>query len=182
MFLIFDTETTGLPKNYNAPLTDFDNWPRMVQLAWQVHDDKGRFVENHNYIIKPEGFEIPIDAKMVHHISTKYATEHGKPLDEVLDIFLQSASKATRLVGHNIDFDLCILGCEFLRKKGENPLPNWRKVDTCTEKTAEFCQLPGGKGGKFKLPRQLHQPWPVVDVAHGSVFNFGEASGLCIED
>ena len=89
MFLIFDTETTGLPKNYNAPLTDFDNWPRMVQLAWQVHDDKGCFVENHNYIIQPEGFEIPIDAKMVHHISTKYATEHGKSLDEVLDIFLQ---------------------------------------------------------------------------------------------
>ena len=159
MFLIFDTETTGLPKNYNAPLTDFDNWPRMVQLAWQVHDDKGRFVENHNYIIQPEGFEIPIDAKMVHHISTKYATEHGKPLDEVLDIFLQSASKATRLVGHNIDFDLCVLGCEFLRKKGENPLPNWQKIDTCTEKTAEFCQLPGGKGGKFKLPRleEFHQ-------------------------
>ena len=159
MFLIFDTETTGLPKNYNAPLTDFDNWPRMVQLAWQVHDDKGRFVENHNYIIQPEGFEIPIDAKMVHHISTKYAAEHGKPLDEVLDIFMQSASKATRLVGHNIDFDLCILGCEFLRKKGENPLPNWKKMDTCTEKTAEFCQLPGGKGGKFKLPRleEFHQ-------------------------
>ena len=159
MFLIFDTETTGLPKNYNAPLTDFDNWPRMVQLAWQVHDDKGRFMENHNYIIQPEGFEIPIDAKMVHHISTKYAIEHGRPLDEVLDIFLQSASKVTRLVGHNIDFDLCILGCEFLRKKGENPLPNWQKIDTCTEKTAEFCQLPGGKGGKFKLPRleEFHQ-------------------------
>ena len=159
MFLVFDTETTGLPKNYNAPLTDFDNWPRMVQLAWQVHDDQGRFVENHNYIIIPEGFEIPIDAKMVHHISTKYATEHGKPLNEVLDIFLQSASKVTHLVGHNIDFDLHILGCEFLRKKGENPLPHWQCVDTCTEKTAEFCQLPGGKGGKFKLPRleEFHQ-------------------------
>ncbi len=33
MYLIFDTETTGLPKNYNAPLTDADNWPRLVQLA-----------------------------------------------------------------------------------------------------------------------------------------------------
>ena len=159
MFLIFDTETTGLPKNYNAPLTDFENWPRMVQLAWQIHDDKGRFVEAHNYIVRPEGFEIPIDAKMVHHISTKYATEHGKPLDEVLGIFMQSAAKATRFVGHNIDFDLCVLGCEFLRKKGENPLPKWKKVDTCTEKTAEFCQLPGGKNGRFKLPRleEIHQ-------------------------
>jgi DNA polymerase-3 subunit alpha len=40
MFLIYDTETTGLPKNYNAPLTDSDNWPRLVQLAWQLHDAK----------------------------------------------------------------------------------------------------------------------------------------------
>ena len=159
MFLIFDTETTGLPKNYNAPLTDFDNWPRMVQLAWQIHDDKGRFVEAHNYIVQPEGFEIPIDAKIVHGISTEYALKHGSPLAEVLDIFLQSASKAQRLVGHNIDFDLCILGAEFLRKKGENPLANWRKVDTCTEKTADFCQLPGGKNGKFKFPKleEIHQ-------------------------
>ena len=38
MYLIFDTETTGLPKNYNAPITDTDNWPRLVQLAWQLHD------------------------------------------------------------------------------------------------------------------------------------------------
>ena len=26
MYLIFDTETTGLPKKWNAPLTDSDNW------------------------------------------------------------------------------------------------------------------------------------------------------------
>ena len=153
MFLIFDTETTGLPKIENAPLTDFDNWPRMVQLAWQIHDEQGRFVENHNYIVKPEGFVIPIDAKMVHGISTEYATEHGRPLNEVLDLFMQSAAQVTHLVGHNISFDLNVLGCEFLRSGRDNPLHRWKHIDTCTEKTAEFCQLPGGKGGKYKKPR-----------------------------
>jgi DNA polymerase III subunit alpha len=44
MYLIFDTETTGLPQNYSAPLTDFDNWPRCVQLAWQVHDETGKLI------------------------------------------------------------------------------------------------------------------------------------------
>ena len=55
MFLIFDTETTGLPLDNNAPLTNFDNWPRMVQLAWQIHDEKGNFIKAENHIIKPEG-------------------------------------------------------------------------------------------------------------------------------
>ena len=159
MFLVFDTETTGLPKQYNAPLTDFDNWPRLVQLAWQLHDDKGQLVENHNLLVKPEGFIIPIDAQMVHGISTEHASKYGLPLQEVLDTFLKSAEKAKYFVGHNIDFDLCVVGCEFLRNRGSNPLLAWPRIDTCTEKTAEFCQLPGGKGGKFKLPKlnEIHE-------------------------
>ena len=40
MYLIFDTETTGLPRNYNAPISDSENWPRAVQIAWQLHDEK----------------------------------------------------------------------------------------------------------------------------------------------
>jgi DNA polymerase-3 subunit alpha len=39
MYLIFDTETTGLPKRWDAPITDTDNWPRCIQIAWQLHDD-----------------------------------------------------------------------------------------------------------------------------------------------
>ena len=39
MFLIFDTETTGLPRNWNAPLSDAENWPRCIQIAWQLHDE-----------------------------------------------------------------------------------------------------------------------------------------------
>ncbi|MBO7073899.1 MAG: DNA polymerase III subunit alpha [Bacteroidales bacterium] len=155
MFLIFDTETTGLPLLKNAPLTNFENWPRMVQIAWQLHDELGNFVEAQNHIVRPDGFEIPINAKMVHGISTEYALEHGEPLADVLNMFLEAANKAKYLVGHNINFDLSIVGCEFLRDRGENPLPNWKVVDTCTEKTAEYCKFPGGSHGRFKLPKLI---------------------------
>ena len=50
MFLIFDTETTGLPRSYSAPLTDFDNWPRMVQVAWQLHDAQGNLINSNSII------------------------------------------------------------------------------------------------------------------------------------
>jgi len=55
MYLIFDTETTGLPKSWSAPLTDTDNWPRCVQIAWQLHDDMGRLVEHQDYLISRKG-------------------------------------------------------------------------------------------------------------------------------
>ena len=155
MFLIFDTETTGLPLLKNAPLTNFDNWPRMVQIAWQLHDGLGNFVEAQNHIVRPEGFEIPINAKVVHGISTEYALEHGEPLTDVLNMFLEACKKAKYLVGHNINFDLSVVGCEFLRDRGENPLEQWKVVDTCTEKTAAFCQFPGGGHGRFKLPKLI---------------------------
>ena len=49
MYLIFDTETTGLPKKWNAPVTDSDNWPRCIQLAWQLHDDSGKLSSSNSF-------------------------------------------------------------------------------------------------------------------------------------
>jgi DNA polymerase-3 subunit alpha len=61
-------------------------------------------------------------------------------------------------VGQNVGFDLNVMGAEFLRDSGANPLEALPVLDTCTEDTAELCQLPGGRGGKFKLPTltELH--------------------------
>ena len=66
MYLIFDTETTGLPKRWDAPLTDTENWPRCIQIAWQIHDAKGAIVSNKDYLIKPDNFTIPFDSEQVH--------------------------------------------------------------------------------------------------------------------
>ena len=55
MYLIFDTETTGLPRNYNAPISDSENWPRAVQIAWQLHNEKGALLEHKDFLIIPEG-------------------------------------------------------------------------------------------------------------------------------
>ena len=77
MYLIFDTETTGLPKKWNAPVTDIDNWPRCVQLAWQVHDKLGNCIDNKDFLIKPDGYNIPYDSEKIHGISTELAEEDG---------------------------------------------------------------------------------------------------------
>ncbi|MGD1945453.1 MAG: DNA polymerase III subunit alpha [Croceivirga sp.] len=159
MYLIFDTETTGLPKNYNAPITDTENWPRCVQIAWQLHDDMGNLVDHQDYLIKPDGFNIPYESEQIHGISTALAEQDGIPLQEVLKKFNGALSKTKFVVGQNVGFDVNVMGCEFFRESVENPLQELPILDTCTEHTASLCQIPGGRGGKFKLPTltELHQ-------------------------
>ena len=159
MYLIFDTETTGLPKNWNAPITDSDNWPRCIQLAWQVHNELGELVEVKNFIIKPEGFDIPFNASKIHGISTERALKTGQDLTFVLTEFNEALSKAKFVIGHNVNFDLNIVGAEFHRVGAESPMMEMEKLDSCSETTATLCQIPGGRGGKFKLPKlqELHQ-------------------------
>ncbi len=153
MYLIFDTETTGLPKNFNAPITDLDNWPRVIQLAWQLHDEMGNLIEQKDFIIKPEGFNIPFESEQIHGISTELALQEGRELKEVLSIFNESLKKAEFVVGHNINFDLNVTGAEYIRAGLKTPLLDKKKLNTATEITANLCQLPGGRGGKFKIPK-----------------------------
>ena len=159
MYLIFDTETTGLPKNWKAPISDTDNWPRCVQIAWQLHDSMGQLLEHDAFLVQPEGYNIPYDAEQIHGISTDLALEQGVLLKEVLDKFNTALGKTTFVVGQNVGFDINIMGCEFFRLGMENPLATLPVLDTCTEVTAQICQIEGGRGGKFKLPTltELHQ-------------------------
>jgi len=159
MFLFFDTETTGLPRNYNAPLSDLDNWPRLVQLAWVVYNNQEKKIGEANYIIKPEGFLIPEQASNVHGISTEKALAEGHALENVLDQFAQAIQEAKILIAHNMSFDEKIMGAEFMRKKMEHDLFNTIRVCTKEEAT-DYCQLPGNYGYK----------WPRLDELHIKLF------------
>jgi DNA polymerase III subunit alpha len=159
MYLIFDTETTGIPRNKTAPLTDLENWPRLVQIAWQLHDQKGKLLAHHNYLIKPEGFDIPYKAEQIHGISTKRAQDEGHDLVKTLQLFQNDLAKTALLIGHNIEFDVNIIGAELIRKEIDPEFfLKLQKFDTGIS-SVEFCQLRGGIGGKLKMPRlnELHE-------------------------
>ena len=169
MFLIFDTETTGLPKRWDAPLSDSDNWPRCVQIAWQVHDSNGQCLSHEDFLIKPQGFKIPYDSEKIHGISTELADKDGTSLEEVLLKFKSVLKDCKFICGHNVKFDLNILAAEFYRVESNNPIKGFPVIDTCTEETATFCSIPGGRGGRYKLP--------TLSELHKSLFNseFNEA-------
>jgi len=171
MYLIFDTETTGLPKRWDAPVSDSDNWPRCIQIAWQLHDEMGKLVEHRDYLIKPDGFNIPYESEQIHGISTDLATENGTSLAEVMDSFEEVLSKAKFVVGHYVSFDLNVVGAEHYRLGKDSRLASLPVLDSCTEVTAELLRLPGGRGGRYKLPTltELHQY--LFDLPFGEAHN-----------
>lgn len=157
MFLFFDTETTGLPRDWNAPVERVDNWPRLVQLAWLLYDREGNRVDEKEYIIKPEGFTIPVQASSVHGITTEMALKKGSGLMEVLAEFSDAIAGAETLVAHNMGFDEKIVGAEFLRNSIASSL--FEKERVCTMLSSiDFCALPSGSGQGYKWPKlsELH--------------------------
>ena len=175
MSLIFDTETTGLPRDYNAALTDLDNWPRMVQIAWQLHDKTGKLLNNDSIIIKPENYTIPFNAIQIHGITNERALNEGKQLKLVLEQFILMIDQCTYLCGHNIGFDINIIGAELLRCGLPNVFNEKLIIDTKNDATTNFCALPGGRGGKYK--------WPTLTELYSKLFNspFDEAHNAAFD-
>lgn len=166
MYLFFDTETTGLPRNWKAPVTDLNNWPRLVQLAYVYYDNNGNLISRGDYIIKPEGFTIPAESSRIHGITTERALREGQSLSVVLQHFNSLIEKATYLVAHNISFDEKIVGAELLRNRMTNTIQYKNRICTMQE-TTNFCAIKGPYGYK----------WPTLAELHYKLFgtNFAEA-------
>ncbi len=179
MYLFFDTETTGLPRSWKAPVTDINNWPRLVQIAALQFDDAGNKMGDFSAIIRPDGFEIPAEASRIHRITTERALGEGRPLREVLDEFGALINASDYLVAHNMSFDEKIAGAEFLRAGLGNPVDGKKKI--CTMQSAtEYCALEGQYGYKWPKLFELHQKLFGVgfDEAHDASVDIG-ATAKC---
>lgn len=159
-YLFFDTETTGLPHDYEAPAFDTLNWPRMVQLSWILTDNKGNVLSTHDYIIRPDGYEIPEKSASIHGISTEKAMSEGLPLDSVLAVFVATLDSAEYIVGHNISFDIHVVDAEFFRRGVDVQLSSKKSYCTMLAGT-DYCKLPGRYG---------HYKWPKLQELHKILF------------
>ncbi len=155
MYLFFDTETTGKHKSFYAPMSDVDNFARLVQLGYIVMDGKFTLLEE-EFIIKPDGFEIPIEASNVHGITTDIAIEKGVPITKVIENFMFWVTNCDVIVGHNISFDLGTIGAEYWRLYQKNPFDGKNTICTMNQST-NFCKLPGGRPYKYPKLCELYQ-------------------------
>jgi len=163
MILFFDTETNGLPINYNGKVTDVENWPRIIQLGYIVTDLEGNIVKEYKELIKPECWVIPkTDCWINNGYSTEQSNEKGIDIKEALNSFIKDIENSILLCAHNLKFDHNVVGAEMIRLKLSAEI----KRKFCTmENTVDILQLPGKFEGKFK--------WPKLEELHHYLFNEG---------
>jgi DNA polymerase III epsilon subunit-like protein len=156
MYLILDCETTGLPRNWKAPISDLGNWPRAIQIAWSLYDPSDAHIESAAYLVQPDGFVIPEDVQRIHGISTERALAEGKKLSEVLQEFSEAIARSQVVVAHNLRFDESVISAEYHRLRLQPPFVGKRRICTMMQST-DFCKIPGTYGYKWPTLSQLHQ-------------------------
>ncbi|HEX9232759.1 MAG TPA: DNA polymerase III subunit alpha [Blattabacteriaceae bacterium] len=139
MYVILDTETTGLPKN-----------TRIVQIAWQCYNPFGGLVEFKNFFVKPSGFDIPFNSTKIHGITTEKAKSEGEDLFFVLNCLEQTLEKSKFIIGHNIEFDINVVYSEFFRKNIKTSI--FKKILIDTKKA-----IPSLRRNKWPTLKELYQ-------------------------
>ena len=148
-YLIFDLEMTGSESDYHD----------IIQIGAVLADEQWNKVSEFESLVYPDNPEtISKYSEEIHGISTALADQFGEPIEQVLAEFNEALGKAKFVVGQNVGFDINVTGCEFYRYGVETPMVEMPVLDTCTETTANLCKIPGGRGGRFKLPTltELH--------------------------
>lgn len=168
MYLFFDTETTGVPKNYKASYQDVDNWPRITQLAWSLYGEKGNLIMQSQNLIKPDGWKIPSVEELTrqgnknpnffveNNMSTERCERDGRPIAIELKLFVAVMNQAKFLIAHNINFDKAVLGAEMHRL---GIVSDKKLTKFCTMmSTTQVCRIPNANGKGWKWPKltELH--------------------------
>jgi DNA polymerase III epsilon subunit-like protein len=179
--LVFDTETTGLPKSKIINPDTLNLWPHIVQFSYVIYDTVlNDIVETCDSIVKLEdGITIPEDSTKIHGITDEISKKNGIEIDLILEDFFYHLRNVDLLVGHNVSFDINMIKVELLRIIYENHLnisddeiktikynlhflTNYKNICCTLQSSIELCNIKAiNKFGKeyIKFPKllELHQ-------------------------
>ena len=175
--LMFDTETTGLPKKRQSAWLEPNVWPHIVSIAWMVYDSKlDKVTVQKCYNIKPMHWVIPEESTAIHGILHKYAERYGAPLKDVMEEFLNTEYDI--LVAHNLEFDENVIINAMRWDLGE-VFEGFTKPKYCTMRIGRsMCKLPYPSGYPGIKPPKLSELYehvfhkkPTKSRLHGSFYD-----------
>jgi DNA polymerase-3 subunit epsilon len=165
--LFYDTETTGLP-NRNRPFSH-PGQPHVTQMGFLFEED-GLDVHSCNTLIKPSGpdWQISPQASAITGITREMCERHGRPIEEVMDEFVDYTARADLLVCHNVAFDslLMQIGVSRIAPDLENTKAIFEGAPhVCTMLVSTpICKIP-------KKDRRVGYKWPKLEEAYFFFFN-----------
>lgn len=164
--LFFDTETNGLPWNRHASHRNTENWPRILQMAWQVwylEGEAATCLHRVNAFVAPDpAMKWDAGAAAIHKRTLAELQQMGKPVQTVLNWFVKDCKMVDLVVAHNLKFDKMALWAEAVRQVDQgcpemDPLKWWPSHELCTMNACVgICKIPGKKPtpqDPYKWPR-----------------------------
>jgi len=138
--LFIDTETSGLPKDWKAPTTDVENWPRVIEFACIAVEVGNPSATHEHSAIMTCDFLIPEAASKVHGITDKIVKAEGLDRTEQLNLLFSNMKQADFICGHNVSYDKNCLDAEFHRLGFT--VPEWKTFCTMLSTQKLFGKWP----------------------------------------
>ena len=157
--LFFDTETTGLPKDFNAPIEVVENWPRLVQLGWLVFSIDEELILRKERTVFPDGFLIPKPSVNIHGITTEQAKSTGIDIQHLLKEFKKDVDNCDLIVAHNLEFDEKIIDSEFIRLE-ESPILRTKQKLCIMKESVDYCSK-----------NAINTKWPSLEELYYRLFD-----------
>ena len=179
--LVFDTETTGLPKSKIMNPDTLNLWPHTVQFSYVIYDTNLNdiIVSNDSIVKLKDEITIPEDSIKIHGITNESSHKNGINIELILNEFFSHLRNVDLLVGHNISFDINMIKVELLRfiydtksnisenevkeyKYNLHFLTNYKNICCTLQESIDLCNIKAiDKFGKeyIKFPKllELHQ-------------------------
>jgi DNA polymerase III epsilon subunit-like protein len=182
--MVFDTETTGLPKSRKSLLENTEEWPFIVQLSWLTYDTETSTIcsISDNIIRLPEGFIIDPFCVKIHGITSEMSEIHGINRYIALIKFMDEFDMSDIVIAHNMDFDKNVLLVELIREKNErnNSVDNYyieSKKTMILQSTKMGCTMQDGLNlcnikATFRNSPKEYVKFPTLGELHNRCFGF----------
>jgi DNA polymerase-3 subunit epsilon len=182
--LVFDTETTGLPKSKLISPDTLNLWPHIVQISFIIYDtDLNDIVEAKDFIINLKGkMDIPEESINIHGITNEVSHSKGVAIEDVLNELFYYLRNVDILVGHNVSFDINMVKIELLRiiylnknisseeqtetKHNLHFITNYTNISCTLQDSIDLCNIKAiDRYGKE------YAKWPKLSELHQKLFD-----------
>jgi DNA polymerase III epsilon subunit-like protein len=149
-YAVIDTETSGL-FDFSKP-ADAEGQPRLANLAIiMLYDDLTLHAE-HDFLIKPDGWEMGAEAGAVNGLTTETLNDLGRPVGEVLRAYSALIEEGYIVATFNAQFDTKVMRGE-MRRAGVPDLFE-RTPNVCIMRAlTPICKVPKKSGAGYKFPK-----------------------------